>query len=500
MIRLQLFVLGLVSLLLCTGCVEKMTGNLSGKNIDQPVLENVNKEHKKAILAIGAEQDRLQEQSRGFGLVAADSFENYANNILERLKIASGVENIPGQIYLVAENAWSAKASADGNIYIPIGMLGDINSEDVFAALLAHELSHAILNHTDSDMFVKVSKKSVYATSFVNRLSGTVDKDSDAYLTSLGAFAASELFLSPSWTRGQETEADLMGLDILVRAGYSANAMEVLLETVEVLDERNRLELERRREEMKAASERVRNEAILNLDYATYMKSALGDSFNLVKGKMQRFMATHDSGSDRLAAVREYKKQHYRRLPRKNFSTDAWHAALNTEEIKQIVMALDKTYLAYGYLMKSEAGQGSEVISSSISQSTEKQNYVRKVFAEIRAAQGKRTYALQNHQIALTGKYPSFESHKIILNDAILKAEKQRLKVGYFDHLMTQFDTYGRPPEYFRDMVVLAENLQLKDKAAALKAECNIKYAGDGVSCSREQDAEENTLSFRRFF
>jgi len=496
----QLFCLVFLCLIICAGCVEKITGNVGTTHRDQLVLETVNKEHKKAILAIGSKYDRLQEQSRGFGLVATDSFENYANRILDKLKKASGVANILSRVYLVAENAWSAKTSADGNIYIPIGMLGDINSEDEFAALLAHELSHAILNHTDSDIYVKVAKKSVYAISLVNRLSETADADSDAYLTSLGVFAASELFLNPIWTRSQETEADLMGLDILVRAGYSVNAMEVLLEAVEVLDARNQFELKRRQDTLNASSENVRDEAILNLDYVTYIKSTLGSSVGFIKDKMKILMLSHDSGNERIAAVREYKKLHYRRFPRKQFSTDKWHAALNTDDIRRIVISLDKTYLAYNHLLNSELSEGANIIRSSINSSTQKQNYVRKVFAAIRATEGKSGYAIKNHQIALTGKYPSFESHELVLTNAIHKAKKRSLKIRYFDKLMAQFNTYGRPPENFQNMIVLAENLQLKEKADVLKAECSLRYAGDGVSCSRNQVASENTLSFKRLF
>ena len=165
---MRTFIIAVLSLL-ASGCVETMVGTLGGDRLETPVVETVTKEHKKALLDIGEEQDRKQQQSRGLGLVANDTFENYANGILDKLKTASGVNNIPGQVYIVAENAWSARTSASGNIYIPIGMLGDIESEDVFAALLAHELAHAIQNHADSDVVVKASKKSVIVASYANR-------------------------------------------------------------------------------------------------------------------------------------------------------------------------------------------------------------------------------------------------------------------------------------------------------------------------------------------
>ena len=55
--------------LLATGCVETMVGNLGGDRLETPVVETVTKEHKKALLDIGEEQDRKQQQSRGLGLV-----------------------------------------------------------------------------------------------------------------------------------------------------------------------------------------------------------------------------------------------------------------------------------------------------------------------------------------------------------------------------------------------------------------------------------------------
>jgi Zn-dependent protease with chaperone function len=492
------FIIAVLSLF-SAGCVETMVGNLGGDRLETPVLESVTKEHKKALLDIGEEQDRKQQQSRGLGLIANDTFEDYANSILNKLKTASGVNSIPGRVYIVAENAWSARTSASGNIYIPIGMLGDIESEDVFAALLAHELSHAIQNHADSDIVGKVSKKSVFAANLATRLSVTPDQDSAAYLDSLRLFAASEMFLSPCWSRRQEIEADFLGLDLLIRAGYSPNAMEVLLQTVEVLDERNMLELERRKTVLKEANSRVRDEAIRNLDYTSYLTSAFSDVANFTSSKMKGFMAAHHSGEERIDTLREYKKKHYRRLPRKKISIESWRAALNTEDVKQAVTALEKTFQAIGYLSKSELTQGEEVIKSALMKSTQKQSYVRTVFADIRKGQGKDQYALKNHEVALEGKYPSFESYKYVSGERIKTASDNVSRIGYFDELLSVFNDYGKPPEFFMDMIIIAEDMKLTDKVVLLRAECSVKYAGDGVSCSREQKAEENNFSVKSY-
>lgn len=487
-------------LILTTGCVEKMAGSINSIKADRPLVEMVNKDHQKAKLSIGAIEDRKQEQSRGLGLVSNKTFEVYANNILAKLKDASGVRNIPGRIYLKAENAWSAKSTASGNIYIPVGILGDINSEDVFAALLAHELSHVIQNDADADLMVKLSKKSVYVTSFVNNLSNKDDADSDAYLASLGAFAASELFLSPGWSRQQEYRADAMGLDVLIRAGYSPNAMEELLEIVEVLDERNKIELEKRQQMLRDANSKVRNDAIRTLDYNSMLKSTVADAVNFVGGELKNLMATHGSGNQRIDELREYKKQYYRRVPRKKYRIESWRAALNTEEMRQVVQSLEKSFLANDYLVKGDLTKSEKIIRSGIKSSTKKQSYVRTVFADVRKAQGQQNYALKNHAIALTGEYPPFSSYKAVLTNKIATDHTQTGKIGYFNELLSVFSDYGRPPEYFQEMIILADSLQLPDQVAMLETECSIKYAGDGVSCSKDRTAGENNLSFKGFF
>ena len=73
------------------------------------------------------------------------------------------------------------------------------------------------------------------------------------------------------------------------------------------------------------------------------------------------------------------------------------------------------------------------------------------------------------------------------------KSAPQRLK--HLNDLMAVFDEYGRPPEYYGEIVSLAKKWNVKDKALALEIECMAKYAGDGVSCNGIQSAESNTLS-----
>ena len=70
------------------------------------------------------------------------------------------MSNIPGKVYISANDGLIAETSADGNIYISYKWVesidgngissGDKGKEDTFAALLAHELAHVLLGHHNS--------------------------------------------------------------------------------------------------------------------------------------------------------------------------------------------------------------------------------------------------------------------------------------------------------------------------------------------------------------
>ena len=67
------------------------------------------------------------------------------------------------------------------------------------------------------------------------------------------------------------------------------------------------------------------------------------------------------------------------------------------------------------------------------------------------------------------------------------------------DELISVFEDYGRPPQYYKELVTFDKQLDFKEKAVALEIECMAKYAGDGISCSNKQSEAGNTLSAKSF-
>ena len=84
------------------------------------------------------------QRSSGYGLVAAPKLNAYVIRVLRRVVAASPIPDLDVQAFVRAESGFGADSTADGSIYINIGLLQDIESEDELAAVLAHEFAHIL--------------------------------------------------------------------------------------------------------------------------------------------------------------------------------------------------------------------------------------------------------------------------------------------------------------------------------------------------------------------
>ena len=100
--------------------------------------------------AIGEERD-IDENRITRGVLALPAFTNYANGVLDKLKQASGFQQVPGKVLIVANDQMDAGATADGNVFISSGYLRELKNEDQLAALLAHELAHVLMHDPDDE-------------------------------------------------------------------------------------------------------------------------------------------------------------------------------------------------------------------------------------------------------------------------------------------------------------------------------------------------------------
>lgn len=151
-----------------------------------------------------------------------------------------GVRERPKLLIYSADN-FSAAADTEGNILISTQTLRRLDSEDELAALLAHELVHFIKKHPADKMFMQSFPVGADTYSAMiaagdriqasrgksNKADTELDKKRVSHSQNVSLFWSD--ILAPSWNRGDEAEADRMGLEMMQAAGYDPRAVATLI-------------------------------------------------------------------------------------------------------------------------------------------------------------------------------------------------------------------------------------------------------------------------------
>lgn len=109
-----------------------------------------------------------------------------------------------------------------GKIMVFTGLIEKLNAtDDELAAVIGHEISHALREHGRERMSLAYAQQGGLAL-----LAAVIGSKRNAAtgLALGGATLGTQLFFSLPNSRTQETEADRMGLELAARAGYNPNA------------------------------------------------------------------------------------------------------------------------------------------------------------------------------------------------------------------------------------------------------------------------------------
>jgi predicted Zn-dependent protease len=151
----------------------------------------------------------------------------YVNGVVERVGKALPAQPFPIRSAVVANNAMNAFAIPGGYIYIFTGLILGVENEAQMAAVIAHELGHVTERHVAKRMD---QTKYLNIASITGMVAGALlgggggSKGSMGQALAMGSMAgAQSAFLM--YTRDNEREADHVGLNYLVKAGYNPYAM-----------------------------------------------------------------------------------------------------------------------------------------------------------------------------------------------------------------------------------------------------------------------------------
>ena len=190
---------------------------------------------------------------------------NIAYKLIKSNNLPDGIS-----IKVSAEDEANAYANINKEIYVFKGMLNYATTDEEIASVIAHEMGHIINGHN--------AKQSI-----LNTLIANITGDSSK---SVGAAAVQELS-STKLSRKDEFEADLTGVDLMVKAGYNPLSMISVL--------------------------------------------------NKICGNYIDIISTHPSGEKRLMNIYDYVSYNYPEWIKKGYTTDSYKRAnalisLNVEE------------------------------------------------------------------------------------------------------------------------------------------------------------------------
>ena len=171
-----------------------------------------------------------QEAESQFPLLRDETVRSYVESVGRRLVtgIPSEFQHPEFQYYFKVVNARDINAFAlpGGPMYVNRGMIEAARSEGEMAGVMAHEISHVALRHGTA----QASKGQKY--SILGGIAGIAG-------TILGGPGVGQLAQAPfavyllKFSREYETEADILGAQIMARAGYDPRDLANMFQTIE---------------------------------------------------------------------------------------------------------------------------------------------------------------------------------------------------------------------------------------------------------------------------
>jgi predicted Zn-dependent protease len=145
----------------------------------------------------------------------SQAVQRYAQCLARALiaEIPAEYQDLNWEVIVFDSGARNASVTPEGKIAVFSGILEVANTPDKLAAVLGHEISHLTQGH------VKERVLRAAGTGMIGMLGGIL---TGYYGES--ATAADVVFQLP-YQRNQETEADIVGMDLMAKAGYNPSSV-----------------------------------------------------------------------------------------------------------------------------------------------------------------------------------------------------------------------------------------------------------------------------------
>jgi beta-barrel assembly-enhancing protease len=477
-----------------------LSAGMFNKKDESRAIDQLPKLYKASSLAIGAQKDidnRLIVQD----LAPIAELESYMNTKLLLIKKTAGMESVPGRVVVTASPLLNATTSADGNIYIGIGFIRNLTTEDEIIALLSHEFAHAAFNHNSSDTVAKAQQNLINAANLSTTISqkfsslapaiGGNSTDIQKYLQNADlALQLTNTVALPAWQREQEMQADFLAVDITQAMGYSyARGMKSFLELLNNEDEQERAKRQAKKKEFELNFAERLGKADNKSEVMDAAKNFGGSLQSMLEGLMAK---AHYTADKRLEKCNEYYETYYGEDGKFKSKTSVhekeWATIRNRASVKTSLDAYKITFDADNRLDVLDSTQGLTLIKT-----TGKSPISGHPF---------RAYVLAR-AYKLNGDYPRFEqtiaqseksgriSWRLVQMKAdyeLAKGNKENANQIYEQ----EFERRGRPPNAMPDMHEFYIKTGNSNKANQMQMSCQFGQGKNSKECSKDKAKGKN--------
>jgi predicted Zn-dependent protease len=165
-------------------------------------------------------QEVARDAEKELNLITNREVTNYVSTLGQRLLAKAPNDNkFPFTFKVVDERSINAFALPGGPVYVHRGAIEAADNEAQIAGVMGHEIAHIILRHGTS----QASKGQLFG-GLAGIVGGLLGDSRLGQAAAIGGTLAANGFLL-KYSRGAESDADLMGTQILYDSGYAPRAM-----------------------------------------------------------------------------------------------------------------------------------------------------------------------------------------------------------------------------------------------------------------------------------
>ncbi|MGN0901650.1 MAG: M48 family metalloprotease [Succinivibrio sp.] len=167
----------------------------------------------------------FMRKANGAGIVARDPvMTEYISTVGGKLIRAAENVYFPYEFFLSADTTLNASAFLGGKVQVNAGLFHYTKTEDEFASVLAHEISHITQRHIARMIENQSEKQAINISSLIGSLVLAIINPTvgaAALSSTTGLMIQSNI----NYTRDNEYEADRIGINVLYNAGFNPLAM-----------------------------------------------------------------------------------------------------------------------------------------------------------------------------------------------------------------------------------------------------------------------------------